>query len=120
MTPHIGSINGRDGWIFFGFPKCRCILTKVSEVKEIRFTPNTDDHDFDFKSKHAENFLKGGNKVKAYVHFRGRSIAYKEKGEIILLKFAQALEEYGKVELLPKLEGNRMFIHLAPIPRKKK
>ncbi|MBL0104279.1 MAG: translation initiation factor IF-3 [Bacteroidetes bacterium] len=89
-------------------------------VKEIRFGPNTDEHDFNFKVKHAMNFLEEGNKVKAYVHFRGRSIAYKEKGEIILLKFAQALEEYGKVELLPKLEGNRMFIHLAPIPVKKK
>ncbi len=89
-------------------------------VKEIRFGPNTDEHDFNFKVKHAMNFLDEGNKVKAYVHFRGRSIAYKEKGEIILLKFAQALEEYGKVELLQKLEVNRMFIHLAPIPRKKK
>lgn len=88
-------------------------------VKEVRFGPNTDEHDFNFKVKHAMNFLEDGNKVKAYVHFKGRSIAYKEKGEIILLKFAQALEEYGKVELLPKLEGNRMFIHLAPIPRKK-
>ncbi|HQW00282.1 MAG TPA: translation initiation factor IF-3 [Bacteroidia bacterium] len=88
-------------------------------VKEVRFGPNTDEHDFNFKVKHAMGFLEDGNKVKAYVHFRGRTIAYKEKGEIILLKFAQALEEYGKVELLPKLEGNRMFIHLAPIPRKK-
>jgi translation initiation factor IF-3 len=89
-------------------------------VKEIRFGPNTDEHDFNFKVKHAMNFLEEGHKVKAYVQFRGRSIAYKEKGEIILLKFAQALEEVGKVELLPKLEGNRMFIHLAPVPRKKK
>lgn len=89
-------------------------------VKEIRFGPNTDEHDFNFKLKHAMNFLEEGHKVKAYVHFRGRSIAYKEKGEIILLKFAQALEEYGKVELLPKLEGNRMFLHLAPLPNKKK
>lgn len=89
-------------------------------VKEIRFGPNTDEHDFNFKVKHAMNFLEEGHKVKAYVHFRGRSIAYKEKGEIILLKFAQALEEVGKVELLPKLEGNRMFIHLAPVPRKVK
>jgi translation initiation factor IF-3 len=89
-------------------------------VKEIRFGPNTDDHDFNFKVKHAITFLEEGNKVKAYVHFKGRSIAYKEKGEIILLKFAQALEEYGKVELLPKLEGNRMFLHLAPLAHKKK
>lgn len=89
-------------------------------VKEIRFGPNTDEHDFNFKVKHAISFLEDGNKVKAYVHFKGRSIAYKEKGELILLKFAQALEEYGKVELLPKLEGNRMFLFLAPLPKKKK
>jgi translation initiation factor IF-3 len=86
-------------------------------MKEIRFGPNTDDHDFNFKVKHAIKFLEEGAKVKAYVHFKGRSIAYKEKGEIILLKFAQALEEFGKVELLPKLEGNRMFLHLIPLPK---
>ncbi len=90
-----------------------------SIVKEIRFGPNTDDHDFDFKLKHAIKFLGEGAKVKAYVHFKGRTIAYKEKGEIILLKFAQELAEYAKVELLPKLEGNRMFLHLAPLPKKK-
>ena len=89
-------------------------------VKEIRFGPNTDDHDFNFKLKHAINFLEEGHKVKAYVHFRGRAIAYKEKGEIILLKFAQELAEYGKVEMMPKLEGNRMFLFLAPLPQKKK
>lgn len=93
--------------------------TSKSVLKEIRFGPNTDDHDFNFKVKHAIRFLEEGSKVKAYVHFKGRSIAYKEKGEIILLKFAQALEEYGKVELLPKLEGNRMFLHLMPLPKKK-
>ena len=88
-------------------------------LKEIRFGPNTDEHDFNFKVKHAQKFLEDGAKVKAYVHFRGRAIAYKARGEIILLKFAQALEEYGKVEMLPKLEGNRMFLHLAPLPNKK-
>ena len=88
-------------------------------LKEIRFGPNTDEHDFNFKVKHAQKFLEEGAKVKAYVHFRGRAIAYKARGEIILLKFAQALEEWGKVEMLPKLEGNRMFIHLAPLPNKK-
>ena len=88
-------------------------------LKEVRFGPNTDEHDFNFKVKHAMKFLEEGNKVKAYVHFRGRSIAYKEKGEIILLKFAQALEEFGKVEMLPKLEGNRMFLHMAPLASKK-
>src|SRR5690606_35894577 len=90
-----------------------------SVVKEIRFGPNTDEHDFNFKLKHAIKFLEEGAKVKAYVHFKGRTIAYKEKGEIILLKFAQALEQYAKVEMLPKLEGNRMFLHLAPLPKKK-
>ena len=89
-------------------------------IKEIRFGPHTDEHDFNFKVKHAMNFLEDGNKVKAFVHFKGRSIAYKEKGEIILLKFAQELAEYGKVELMPKMEGNRMFLHLAPLPKKKK
>ncbi|MFN6944123.1 MAG: translation initiation factor IF-3 [Cytophagaceae bacterium] len=83
-------------------------------VKEIRFGPNTDDHDFDFKLKHAISFLKEGAKVKAYVHFVGRTIVFKERGEILLLKFAQALEEYGKVEDLPKLEGKRMILMLSP------
>lgn len=89
-------------------------------VKEIRFGPNTDDHDFNFKLNHAIKFLKEGSKVKAYVHFVGRTIVFKERGEILLLKFAQALEDYGKVELLPKLEGKRMSIILAPKPVSKK
>ncbi len=89
-----------------------------SVLKEIRFGPNTDDHDFNFKVKHAENFLKEGAKVKAYVHFAGRSIVYKERGEILLLKFAQALEELGKVEQLPKLEGKRMYMMVAPKGKK--
>jgi translation initiation factor IF-3 len=83
-------------------------------IKEIRFGPNTDDHDFEFKLKHATNFLKEGAKVKAYVHFVGRTIVYKERGEILLLKFAQALEEVAKVEDMPRLEGKRMFLILAP------
>ena len=82
-------------------------------VKEIRFGPNTDDHDFNFKVKHAVNFLKEGAKVKSYVHFAGRSIVYKERGEILLLKFATALEELGKVEQMPKLEGKRMYLLVA-------
>ncbi|UXP34188.1 translation initiation factor IF-3 [Reichenbachiella agarivorans] len=89
-------------------------------LKEIRFGPNTDDHDFHFKLKHAEKFLEEGAKVKAYVHFVGRTIVFKERGEILLLKFAQALEEYAKVEQLPKLEGKRMFLLLSPKPVKKK
>jgi translation initiation factor IF-3 len=87
--------------------------TKVI-IKEIRFGPNTDDHDFEFKLKHAKEFLKEGAKIKSYVHFVGRSIVFKERGEILLLKFAQALEDVAKVEQLPKLEGKRMFLYLAP------
>ncbi len=83
-------------------------------VKEIRLGPNTDDHDFNFKLKHAIKFLEEGAKVKVDVFFKGRSIVYKEQGEIILLKFASELEDYGKVEQLPKLEGKRMIMILAP------
>lgn len=88
--------------------------THKTVVKEIRFGPNTDDHDFEFKLKHAESFLKEGNKVKAYVHFVGRTIVFKERGELLLLKFASALEEVCKVDQLPKLEGKRMFLMLSP------
>ena len=87
-------------------------------VKEIRFGPNTEEHDFNFKVKHAMNFLDEGSKVKAYVHFVGRAIVYKERGEILLLKFAQALEEHGKVEDMPHLEGKRMFMMLTPKGKK--
>ena len=83
-------------------------------VKEIRFGPNTDDHDFQFKLKHAKKFLEEGSKLKAYVFFRGRTIVFKERGEILLLKFAQELEEYGTVEQLPKLEGKRMTVMFNP------
>ena len=83
-------------------------------LKEIRFGPNTDEHDFNFKLKHAINFLKSGAKVKAYVHFYGRTIVFKERGEILLLKLAQALEDIANVEELPKLEGKRMFLMLSP------
>ena len=93
--------------------------TAKQVTKEIRFGPHTDEHDFNFKVKHAVKFLEDGAKVKAYVQFRGRAIAYKEQGEIILLKFAQALAEHGKVEMMPKLEGNRMFLHMTPLPKKK-
>ena len=83
-------------------------------VKEIRFGPNTDDHDYEFKKKHAEKFLKDGAKLKAYVFFKGRSIVYKDQGEILLLRLASELEEFGKVEQMPKLEGKRMTMFLAP------
>ena len=84
------------------------------EVKEIRFGPQTDEHDYQFKLKHAKEFLEDGNKVRAYVFFRGRSILFKEQGEVLLLRFANDLEEYGKVESMPSLEGKKMFIYLAP------
>ena len=83
-------------------------------VKEIRLGPQTDDHDFEFKLNHAKRFLQDGNKVKVEVFFRGRSIVYKDQGEIILLRFAQELEEFGKVEMMPKLEGKRMMMMVAP------
>ena len=86
--------------------------TKVI-IKEIRFGPNTDNHDYEFKKKHAEKFLKDGAKLKAYVFFKGRSIIYKDQGEILLLKLAQELEELGKVEQMPKLEGKRMIMFIA-------
>ncbi len=89
-------------------------------VKEIRFGPNTDDHDYNFKLKHAINFLQEGAKVKAYVFFKGRSILFKEQGEILLLRFAQDLEEFGKVEQLPQLEGKRMIMIVSPKGTKKK
>ena len=84
------------------------------EVKEIRFGPQTDDHDYNFKLKHAKEFLEEGNKVRAFVFFRGRSILFKEQGEVLLLRFANDLEEYGKVEQMPALEGKQMFLYLSP------
>ncbi len=93
---------------------------KQSEVKEIRFTPGTDDHDFDFKAKHAEKFLKDGNKVKAYVQFKGRAIMFQDRGQLLLLKFAERLGDVGVLEGLPKLEGKRMLAMFAPKPVKKK
>jgi translation initiation factor IF-3 len=92
---------------------------KVSEVKEIRFTPNTDDHDFDFKAKHAEKFLKDGNKVKAYVQFKGRAIQFQDRGQLLLLKFAERLTEVGVLESMPKMEGRRMLAMFAPKGKKK-
>jgi|TARA_B100001094_G_scaffold332763_1_gene406354 translation initiation factor IF-3 len=87
--------------------------TKVV-IKEIRFGPNTDDHDYEFKKKHAEKFLKDGAKLKAFVFFKGRSIIFKEQGHILLLRLAQDLEEWGKVEQLPELEGKRMIMFITP------
>lgn len=89
-------------------------------IKEIRFGPNTDEHDFEFKKKHAVKFLKDGAKLKAFVFFKGRSIIYKDQGHILLLRLAQELEEYGKVEQMPKLEGKRMIMYIAPKKVKQK
>lgn len=92
---------------------------KKVEVKEIRFTPNTDEHDVEFKAKHAESFLKEGNKVRTFVMFRGRAIVFKERGELLLLQFADRLKEVAVVEQLPALEGKKMFMTLAPKSKKK-
>ncbi|HLW14696.1 MAG TPA: translation initiation factor IF-3 [Flavobacteriaceae bacterium] len=99
----------------------RAIQANTSKVvvKEIRFGPNTDDHDYEFKKNHAEKFLKEGAKLKAYVFFRGRSIVYKDQGEILLLRLARDLEEFGKVEQMPKMEGKRMNMFIAPIKKGK-
>jgi len=94
--------------------------TQKVVLKEIRFGPNTDEHDYQFKLKHAEKFLEEGAKVKAFVFFKGRTILFKEKGEILLLRLAQDLEDWGKVEQLPKLEGKRMIMFIAPKAAKKK
>jgi translation initiation factor IF-3 len=98
----------------------KAIKAKASKVviKEIRFGPNTDDHDYEFKKKHAERFLNSGAKLKAYVFFKGRSIIFKDKGQILLLKLAQELEEIGTVEQMPKLEGKRMTMFIAPKKKK--
>lgn len=87
-------------------------------VKEIRFGPQTDDHDYEFKRKHAESFLKEGSKLKAYVFFKGRSIIFKDQGEILLLRLAQDLEDLGRVDSMPKLEGKRMIMMMSPKPKK--
>jgi translation initiation factor IF-3 len=94
--------------------------TAKTVIKEIRFGPNTDDHDFDFKLRHAKKFLDEGAKVKAYVHFRGRTIVFKDRGELLLLKFLKELEEQGAAEALPKMEGRRMIVMISPKLKKKK
>jgi translation initiation factor IF-3 len=93
--------------------------TSKTVIKEIRFGPNTDDHDFEFKLRHAQKFLSDGAKVKAYVHFRGRTIVFKERGELLLLKFLKELEEFGAAEALPKMEGRRMTVIVSPKKKKK-
>ena len=120
-VPPVCRIIDYNKFLFEKKKKDKEIKAKAKQtiIKDIRFGPNTDDHDFQFKLKHAISFLESGEKVRAFVHFKGRSIVYKDQGEILLLKFAQALEEVGKVELLPKLEGKRMFLTLGPRSGKK-
>ena len=93
--------------------------TVKTVIKEVRFGPNTDDHDFDFKTRHAKKFLEEGAKVKAYVHFRGRTIVFKDRGELLLLKFLRELDELGVAEELPKMEGRRMIVMISPKKKKK-
>ncbi|PIQ29854.1 MAG: translation initiation factor IF-3 [Bacteroidetes bacterium CG18_big_fil_WC_8_21_14_2_50_41_14] len=115
-SPPVCRIMDYKKFLFEQKKKQKEMKAKTAKViiKEIRLGPNTDEHDFNFKLKHAENFLKEGAKVKVDVFFKGRSIIYKDKGEYILLRFAQELEEFGKVESLPKLEGKRMIMILTP------
>ncbi len=115
-SPPVCKIMDYKKFLFEQKKKQKEMKAKTAKVvlKEIRLGPNTDEHDFNFKLKHAENFLKEGAKVKVDVFFKGRSIIYKDKGEYILLRFAQELEEFGKVESLPKLEGKRMIMILTP------
>ncbi|MEM9888502.1 MAG: translation initiation factor IF-3 [Bacteroidota bacterium] len=94
--------------------------TQKTVIKEIRFGPNTDEHDFEFKMRHAQKFLEEGAKVKAYVHFKGRTIVFKDRGQLLLLRFLKELEEYGSAEALPKMEGRRMIVMIAPKKKKSK
>ncbi len=120
-TPPVCKIIDYQKFLYQQKKKQKEIKANASKVvlKEIRFGPNTDEHDYNFKLKHAENFLKEGSKVKDYVFFKGRQIVFKEQGEILLLKFAQELEDIAKVDSMPKLEGKRMIIMLSPKTTKK-
>lgn len=114
--PPVCKVMDYKKFVFEQKKREKALKAKASKVvvKEIRFGPNTDDHDYEFKKKHGEKFLKDGAKLKAYVFFKGRSIIYKDQGEILLLRLAQDLEDYGKVEQMPKLEGKRMTMFIAP------
>lgn len=120
VDPPVCRLIDYQKFLFYQKKKAKEIKAKSVKVvlKEIRFGPNTDEHDYNFKMKHAENFLTDGSKVKAYVFFRGREIVFKDRGEILLLRFAQDLEKIGKVENMPKLEGNKMIMMLAPKVKK--
>jgi len=115
-TPPVCKIMDYKKFVYEQKKREKALKAKATKVviKEIRFGPNTDDHDYAFKKKHGEKFLKDGAKLKAYVFFKGRSIIYKDQGEILLLRLAQDLEDYGKVEQMPRLEGKRMTMFIAP------
>lgn len=115
-SPPVCKIMDYKKFLYEQKKRDKAIKSKATKVivKEIRFGPNTDDHDYEFKKKHAEKFLKDGAKLKAFVFFKGRSIIFNEQGQILLLRLAQDLEEFGKVEQMPKLEGKRMIMFIAP------
>ena len=115
-TPPVCKILEYKKFLYEQKKREKALKSKATKViiKEIRFGPNTDEHDYEFKKKHAEKFLKEGAKLKAFVFFKGRSIVFKEQGQILLLRLAQDLEEFGKVEQLPKLEGKRMTMFISP------
>ena len=120
--PPVAKVMDYKKFLYEQKKRDKALKAKATQVvvKEIRFGPNTDDHDYEFKKKHAEKFLKEGAKLKAYVFFKGRSIVFKEQGEILLLRLAQDLEELGKVEQMTKLEGKRMTMFLSPKKTKSK
>jgi len=120
VDPPVCKVIDYKKFIYDQKKKQRVIKSKAQKVviKELRFGPNTGDHDFNFKLKHARNFLENGSKVKAFVFFRGRTIIFKDKGQILLLKLAQALEDVGVVENMPKLEGKKMIMIIAPKKKK--
>jgi len=115
-TPPVCKVMDYKKFLYEQKKRDKALKSKATKVivKEIRFGPQTDDHDYEFKKKHAEKFLKDGAKLKAFVFFKGRSIVFKEQGQILLLRLAQDLEEYGKVEQMPKLEGKRMIMFISP------
>jgi len=120
--PPVAKIQDYNKFLYLKKKKEKEIKTKTAKtvIKEIRFGPNTDEHDFNFKLKHAQKFLTEGAKVKAYVHFRGRTIVFKDRGQLLLLKFINELAELGAAEALPKMEGRRMIVMIAPIKKQKK
>ena len=121
-NPPVAKIIDFNKFLYLKKKKEKEIKNKTAKtvIKEIRFGPNTDEHDFDFKLKHAKKFLTEGAKVKAYVHFRGRTIVFKDRGQLLLLRFINELVEYGGAENLPKMEGRRMIVMISPLKKKKK